>query len=363
LTNDRSGASPKNPSLIGGVIGRVTPLVLRQIDMDAIVSELDVNAIAEQLDLDALMTRLDMDALVRQLDVNLIAEMLDLDALMTRLDMDALVDRLDVNAIAEMLDLDALMKKMDMAQLTAGVTQDVAVSGLDLARRQLVRADATVDAVVGRVLRRKPGDRPEAPARFVDGDARPVVDEQIDPTETRRRDVSGHYAGPVTRGLALAGDFFLAFSTYGIVGAVTLYFLGSVFGADVDIGSGGWLSVILAMCWLLAWFWIPVALFGRTPTMALVGLAVVRREGQVVGAGRALLRAVFVPISVAILLVGLIGLVVGKERRALFDVAGGTVTVYDWGERDAEQPVSIREQLSARVSRRKAVIASDSAEV
>ncbi len=351
-----------NDGLMKGVIGRVTPLVLRQIDMDAIVQMLDVNLIAEQLDLDALMSRLDMDALVDQLDVNAIAEQLDLDALMSRLDMDALVDRLDVNAIADQLDLDALMKKINMAEITAGVTQDVAVSGLDLARRQLVRADATVDGVADRVLRRKPGDRPEAPPRFSeDAEASEgLVDEPAEVGTTRRRDVSGHYAGPVTRGLALAGDFFAALTAYGTMGAVTLYFLGSLFGLDVDIGSGGWVSAVLALTWILLWFWIPVALFGRTPAMALIGLAVVRRDGTTVDAGRAFARAVFVPLSVAILLVGLIGLVIGRERRALFDVVGGTVTVYDWGSRDAEQPVTIREQLSARVSRRQAVAATTS---
>jgi xanthosine utilization system XapX-like protein len=81
----------------------------------------------------------------------------------------------------------------------------------------------------------------------------------------------------------------------------------------------------------------------------------VRRNGAVVDARHAFARAVFVPISVAIAIVGLIGLVVGKERRALFDVVGGTVTVYDWGSRDAEQPVTIREHLSARVGRRHSV--------
>ena len=49
---------------------------------------------------------------------------------------------------------------------------------------------------------------------------------------------------------------------------------------------------------------------------------------------------------------GLLGLVLGRERRTLHDLVAGTVVVYDWGERQAEQPVSIRDQLSARVRRR-----------
>jgi uncharacterized RDD family membrane protein YckC len=344
---------PRRRGLVGGVIGRVAPVVMRQIDMDAVVGQLDVNAIAAQLDLDALMARLDMDALVDRLDVNLVADKLDLDALMARLDMDALVDRLDVNLVAENLDLDALMTRIDMAQLTAGATQDVAVSGLDLLRRQLVRADATVDGVVGRVIRRTAGERPETPTGLADAAAVEIDTSDGDEAgDLRRRDVSGHYAGPVTRLLALAGDISAALGSYGFVGAVTLYFLSTFTGIDVTFGSGGWVSRVLVAAWVLAWFWIPVAAFGRTLAMAVVGVAVVRRDGKVANSRRALVRALVLPVSVAILLLGLLGMVIGRERRTLHDAAAGTVVVYDWGARDAEQPVSIREQLSARVRRR-----------
>ncbi len=226
MTKREESAQSSNPGLISGVIGMVAPAVIRTIPMDDVVEQLDVNAIAERLDLDALMARLDMDALVDRLDVNAIADQLDLDALMARLDMDALVDRLDVNAIANMLDLDALMKKIDMGQITAGVTGDVAVSGLDLVRRQLVRADATVDGVTDRILRRQPGDRPVAPARLEEEPESEDPDTG-DSGEIQRRDVSGHYAGPVTRLLGLAGDFSLAFASWGIFWAVTLFIVGA----------------------------------------------------------------------------------------------------------------------------------------
>jgi hypothetical protein len=186
--------------LLGGVIGRVAPVVLNRIDLDQVVEQLDVDAIAQRLDLDALMARLDMDALVDQLDVNAIADQLDLDAL---------VGRLDVNAIADQLDLDALMSRIDMAQITGDVTADVATSGLDLVRRQLVRMDATVDGVFDRLLRRDADSRPDAPKKL----QRPPVDDGESVADAaggapvRRRDVSGHYAGPVTRVAALAGDF------------------------------------------------------------------------------------------------------------------------------------------------------------
>ena len=88
--------------------------------------------------------------------------------------------------------------------------------------------------------------------------------------------------------------------------------------------------------------------------MAVAGLAVVSRDGETAGAASALVRALVLPFSIAFLGLGLVGLFVGRERRALHDVVAGTAVVYDWGERDAEQPATVRELLTARVNRRRA---------
>ena len=53
----------------------------------------------------------------------------------------------------------------------------------------------------------------------------------------------------------------------------------------------------------------------------------------------------------ALPVVGFAGVFVGRERRALHDLAAGTVVVYDWGVREAQRPVTVREFLSARVRR------------
>ena len=348
----RGDAAPR------GLIARLGPAVIRRMDMDAVVAELDVDAVASRLDLDKLLARLDMDAIVDRLDVDAVASRLDLDKLLARLDMDAIVDRLDVDAVASRLDLDKLVARLDMAQLTADATQDVALSGLDLLRRQLVRADRTVEGTVDRLMGRPPGTRPDAPGDLdvtipvaVEEPAPSVAVEQ-DPV-IRRRAVSGHYAGPITRLLALAGDVFAALGSYGFVGAATLYLLSTVTGVDLTIGSGGWLNLVLLASWTLLWFWVPVAYFGRTPAMAVLGIAVVRRDGGIVNGRRALLRALMLPLSIAVVALGLVGMVIGRERRTFHDAVAGTVAVYDWGSREAEQPITIREQLQARVRRRR----------
>jgi uncharacterized RDD family membrane protein YckC len=100
----------------------------------------------------------------------------------------------------------------------------------------------------------------------------------------------------------------------------------------------------------VGYFWIPVALFGRTLFMAILGVAVVRRDGGIANGRHAFVRALLLPLSILFPLF-LLGMVLSRERRTLHDALSGTVEVYDWGEREAEQPATIRQQLSARVRR------------
>lgn len=331
-------------------MGRVAPAVMRQIDTNDLVEALDVDVIAAGLDLDALIERLDVNEIAARLDLDALVARLDVNAIADRLDLDALLARLDVDAIADRLDLEALLARVDMAKLTAGASQDVAVSGLDLVRRQIVRADATVDGVVGRVLRRRPGGRPEAPGRLDQDDADVRLAASA-PDQLQRRDVSGHYAGPVTRLLSIAADVAAVVAVNAAFVAVVAFVLGGILGLDPSPRVTAAVSLTSLAVVFLLWFWLPVAFFGRTPAMALLGLAVVRRDGGVVTGGRAFARAAVLPMSLFVPVL-LLGLVLGKERRTLHDAVAGTTDVYDWGAREAEQPVTIREQLSARVRRR-----------
>lgn len=350
---DSTPHEPHRPGLVGGVVGRLAPVVMRQIDTNDLVDALDVNVIAAGLDLDALVSRLDVNEIAGRLDLDALIARLDVNEISARLDLDALMARIDVDEIAGRLDLEALVGRLDMAKLTAGAGQDVAVSGLDLVRRQIVRVDATVDGVVGRVLRRAPGARPDAPGRLAD-DVTDPLDVSADPDRVQRRDVSGHYAGPVTRILSVVADVAAVVTLNAGLVAVAAFVLGSILGVDPSPRATAMLSIASLSALFLAWFWPSVALFGRTPAMALLGIAVVSREGGVVGGGRALVRALVLPVSIFVPVLFL-GLVLGKERRTLHDRVAGTAVVYDWGAREAEQPVTIREQLSARVRRRELV--------
>ncbi|MDZ7676009.1 MAG: RDD family protein [Acidimicrobiales bacterium] len=335
--------------LVESVVGRVVPAVMRSIDTQDLVDALDVNAIAAELDLDALVGELDVDAIAARLDLDALIGRLDVDTIAERLDLDALVDRLDVDAIAARLDVNALMERVDMAQLTAGASQEFAVSGLDLVRRQIIRLDGTVESLIDRtVLRGRPA-RPDAPP-WMDGD-----ETTDDPDDRRsetsfRRNISGHYAGPISRGLAVAADSFGGLAVFGLIASALTGLVTSLTSIDSPIDTG-LLGLALASVWMLLWFWIPVALFGRTAGMAVLGLAVIGRDGSTIGRARSLVRALVVPLSMALLFLGFLGALIGRERRTLHDVAAGTIEVYDWGVREAERPATLRQMLSARARR------------
>lgn len=82
--------------------------------------------------------------------------------------------------------------------------------------------------------------------------------------------------------------------------------------------------------YLVAYFAVPVARFGRTPGQALLGLRVRCSDGRPVGAVRAVVRALVLPLlTTATLGLSALGILLGRRRRALHDVIAGTVVVYD----------------------------------
>ena len=93
-----------------------------------------------------------------------------------------------------------------------------------------------------------------------------------------------------------------------------------------SIAFGVWAFFYLFYCWGAG---------GKTPGAALLGIRVVRRDGGHLGFRRAFIRTVVFPFSFLFFGLGLIGVVIGREHRALHDVAAGSTVVYDWDVRAA----------------------------
>ena len=129
--------------------------------VDLLVRALDVNALLDRVDVDEVLARVDVAALVGRVDIN---------DVLRRVDMDALLGRVDVNALAGRIDMDALAEQTDLGAIIAQSSGGVAAGALDAARSQAVGLDTFIDRWVGRLLWRKhPG--PAAPPALLDGAA------------------------------------------------------------------------------------------------------------------------------------------------------------------------------------------------
>lgn len=160
--------------------------------------------------------------------------------------------------------------------------------------------------------------------------------------------MSGRYAGPVSRVLAVLVDWFFLTFVYGLFAASLSFILNRFFDLDTDFGGkqGIWWFVGLGV-WMYLYSFVSLALTGRTLGKGLLGLRVVERDGDPLLARSALIRSLVLPISFIIPL-GLVGAVLGRERRTLHDVAAGSVVVYDWGDRPAEMPSPLARFIERR---------------
>ena len=151
------------------------------------------------------------------------------------------------------------------------------------------------------------------------------------------RDISlqGHYAGVVTRIAAFGLDVLLAMTLFTLGGGVVEYVTTSLIGRKISLSNAPVISIVVLTLWLLIYFAYPLAVGGRTPGMAFVGLEVVTKEGRPVDGKAAVLRTVFLPLSFIFLGLGIVMILVNRDRRALHDLIAGTAVVYSWNARAA----------------------------
>lgn len=167
-------------------------------------------------------------------------------------------------------------------------------------------------------------------------------------TAPRRLDVTGHYAGAVTRaagGVLDIGIVLAAFAA-GVAGLDLLSRV--VIGGSIVNDPSGPASIVALVLWAFFYMCISLAIAGRTPGKAIVGIRVVTADGAPLSNRRALIRTLAFPLSALLFGLGFLGIVVHRERRALHDLLGGTAVVYDWGDRPAELPAPLSEFLARR---------------
>jgi uncharacterized RDD family membrane protein YckC len=270
------------------------------------------------------MERVDVNALLRRVDVN---------ALIGRVDVNAILERVDIDKIVERVDVNALASRVEVGSLVGRGTEGLLKSFLDLLRRQVVGLDVIITRLFGVIDRR---DK----AVF---DGPPL----LRPAGAGAADVSGRYAGPISRLLAFGLDIVIVLATFAGGSAALSFFIQLVSGYHLARTEGaGWIAAVSV--WWFLYAWGGLALAGRTLGKLLLGLRVVATDGSPLSQRSALLRVVVFPISLVLAGVNVVLVMLHRERRALHDLVSGTCVVYDWGDRPAEMPAPLSWWLSRR---------------
>lgn len=327
---DRPSNGVDDGNILSRFTKRATGVVVDAVDPDDIIDRVDINALLDRIDVNELLDRVEPDALLDRVDVNRLLERVDVNALMDRVDVEALMDRVDV---------EALVDRAGIADIVKESTGALAGSAIDVFRRQLVSLDTITGRFFYRIIGRNPATRPEAP---------PELEAAVGVDETGRGQITGHYAGPVTRLLAFAID--VAIQWFGFLMIMSgLRLVAELFvSTEGDSTTAGLITIGLFLVWNYMYLWISYTVASKTAGMAIVGIRVVNRQGEVLGSGQAALRTLVLPVSVSFFALGCLGILFSPERRALQDAAAGSVVVYDWGDRPAEMSAPITKWIAQR---------------
>ena len=320
MANDRSPMNRVLGAIAGPVVGAVDPdALLERVDVENLIERIDVDALIQRVDLDGLLLRIDVNALMERIDIDSLMGRVDIDGLMGRVDIDGLMGRVDIDGMLDRVDLPALVKRAGIDDIVSDAATGVATRVLDLVRRQLLGLDTVWLGLVDRVARR---DRAASDAP-----------------------VTGRPAGPISRLAAFAFDWVLITVLFSATVSVATNLLELFTQSTINPRSGHEFAWAVGfVSWAFTYFWISLAIAGRTPGKALIGLRVMSVSGGPVKPWNAAVRTLVMPIS-CIFALGLIPAAVGKQRRALHDFAAGTNEVVDWGIRDASLPSPLHRWL------------------
>lgn len=333
---------------VSRIVGNFVNPFVGAVDVDAVLERVDLDDALERVDVDRLLERIDANGLLARVDIDELIARVEINGVLDRVDVDRLLDRIDVNALLDRVDVDRLMGRADIAELVGrakigNVVTDsastAATSVLDFGRGRLAGFDAITTSIVRRIFGRHP--------------AKPSYDDGL---------IAAKPAGPFTRLIAYVLDAGLITALFGLGLFLVTYLVNLFFDSTFDPTNNGgpWWAAAAAVFAGLYW-WVGLAVTGRTVGKAFLGLRVVDRSGEPVGARAALIRVLVFPFSF-ILGIGFVGIVVGRDRRAMHDAAAHTVEVYDWGDRPARLPNSFLRWLGPRPRRADDIRADETGE-
>ena len=145
----------------------------------------------------------------------------------------------------------------------------------------------------------------------------------------------GNYAGAASRLAAFAIDVGASWGIFTLAAGALNLASQLILGRKINISNFQVAGISFLVVWEFIYFAYQWALSGRTIGMALLGVRVVRRDGSALSGRRAMLRTIAFPLGFLTLGIGYLGILVGRERRAIYDRIADTAVVYSWDARAA----------------------------
>jgi uncharacterized RDD family membrane protein YckC len=145
----------------------------------------------------------------------------------------------------------------------------------------------------------------------------------------------GHYAGFASRFIAFIFDCVVSIGVFMLVLGAASFAASVLTGSSIHWSRANTWVVVAFFAWeffYYAYFWTAS---GKTPGMVLLGVQVIGQDGTRAGTRRGLVRTVAFPLSFLLLGLGFLGILLGRDRRALHDVIADTAVVYCWDAREA----------------------------
>ncbi len=272
---------------------------------------------------------IDPDILLDQIDVNALLDRIDVDRLLDRIDIERVLDRVDLDRMLARADVAALVQRSGVPEIVAESTGRFAGSALDAVRRQLLTMDVVTARVIDRVFGRKRRAWAHAPAGL-----RPV-EPRLDRHD--RLDLTGRYAGWLSRSVGLTVDVWLLIITGTLLLAGADYLGQKLFQEEITADMNNWWWVVAAVLGCFFYVFLSLEIAGRTPGGALAGTRVVAWDGSPIGPKASFVRTIVLPLSI-LSIIGVLLVVVQRDRRALHDLMSRTAVVADWAPRPVLAP-------------------------
>ena len=158
------------------------------------------------------------------------------------------------------------------------------------------------------------------------------------PSEPTTPLILGAYAGFATRAVAMIIDLAIDALLLTILGVTVGLLQDAVRYSEATVALLTWLQVVMGLALLSGYFIFGWMLAGQTVGMALMGVRVVRVDGQYVTLWVAVRRLVGLLIS-SILFLGFLWVLIDDRRQGFHDKIAGTYVVYAW--RGPQRPAGV----------------------